>query len=129
MAEPAAPLAAGAAIATGGDYGLASAATQMAIALLLLLGVILLAYYLLKKFGPRLGIRAPGRSDKLAFLGHLPLGPKKNVVMVRFLNRVLLLGVTEHSINYLTEAKPDDPDFAADFENALRKTSGDDSST
>jgi len=99
----------------------------MAVALILLLGVILLAYYILKKFGPRFGLGMPGRSDKLVFLGHLPLGPKKNVVMVRFLNRVLLLGVTEHSINYLTETKTNDPDFAGDFEKELRKTAGDDS--
>jgi len=138
LADPAAPLvsaatgapgATGAIGATGGDYGLAGAAAQMALALILILGVILLAYYLLKKFGPKLGIGMPGRSDKLVFLGHLPLGPKKNVVMVRFLNRILLLGVTEHSINYLTETKTDDPDFASDFKAVLDKTAGNDPSS
>ncbi len=96
----------------------------MAVVLLLLLGVMLLAFYLLKKLGPKLGLGFPGRTDNLAFMGQLALGPKKSVVLVRFLNRTLVLGVTDHSINYLTEAKMDneetDNGFAATLDNAAR---------
>lgn len=97
-------------------------AIQMAVVLLLLLGVILLAYYMLKKFGPKMGLGLPGRTDKLAFMGQLSLGPKKSIVLVRFLNRTLVLGVTEQSINYLTEAKTDNEDADTGFAATFKKT-------
>jgi len=128
LADAVSPLAATAAAAPVSDYGLASVAAQMALVLLLLLGVILLAYYLLKKFGPKIGLGFPGRTDKLTFMGHLPLGPKKSLVMVRFLNRILVLGVTEQSINYITEAKTDHEDADTDFATALEKTARSDPS-
>ena len=101
-------------------YGLSSVAAQMALALLLLLGVIFVAFYLLRRFGPRLGLPMARRHTGLVFEGQLPLGPRKSVVLVRFLNKVMVLGVTEQSINLLTEID-DDHDRETDFAAALEK--------
>ena len=110
-----------AAPAAQNDFGLSGVAIQMALALLLLLGVIFVAYLLLKKFGPRMGL--PARSESLKIVGQLAIGPKRSVVLVRFLNRVLVLGVTEHNINLLTEAKTDHDAPELDFNDLLRQTS------
>jgi flagellar protein FliO/FliZ len=74
---------------------------HMAGALFLVLAVILVGFWLLKRFGPMAGLGAA--RGKLAFEGQLALGPRRSVVVVRFLNKVLVLGVTEHQINLLTE--------------------------
>jgi flagellar protein FliO/FliZ len=92
----------------------------MALALLLLLGVIFVAFYLLRRFGPRLGLPMARKQGALTFEGQLSLGPRKSVVLVRFLNKVMVLGVTEQSINLLTEID-DDHDRETDFATALEK--------
>ena len=102
-------------------YGLSSVAAQMALALLLLLGVIFAAFYVLRRFGPRLGLPLARKNTGLTFEGQLSLGPKRSVVLVRFLNKVMVLGVTEQSINLLTEIDDShdrDTDFAAALEKA-----------
>jgi len=106
--------------ASSSAYGLSSVAAQMALALLLLLGVMFVAFYLLKRFGPRLGLPMAKRNNLLILEGQLSLGPKRGVVLVRFLNKVMVLGVTEHSINLLTEID-DNHDRETDFAAALDK--------
>ncbi|WP_246287822.1 flagellar biosynthetic protein FliO [Desulfolutivibrio sulfoxidireducens] len=101
-------------------YGLTSVAAQMAMALLLLLAVIFVAFWLIKRFGPRMGLAVSGKNSGLKFLGQLPLGPKRSLVLVRFLNKVLVLGVTEHSINLITEID-ESHDRETDFANALSR--------
>lgn len=88
---------------------------QVAGALLLLLGVLFLALYLLKRYGPRAGLGVFGRGD-LKLESQLALGPRRSVVVVRYLNKRMVLGVTETSINLLTEMEsghaPDSTNFA-----------------
>lgn len=97
--------------------GLGGAALQMTLALLLILGVILLAYWMLKRFGPRLGLGSRAAVHGLRFEGQLALGPKKSIMVVRFLNKLLVLGVTDQSINLLTEV--DQSHEAKEFESSL----------
>jgi flagellar protein FliO/FliZ len=75
----------------------------MAAALLLILGLIFLGLALLKRYG--LAARVQGRSVRYA-TGRRPcrLGARKQLVVVRFLNKLLVLGVTDSGINLITEA-------------------------
>lgn len=112
------------------DYGLASTALHMALALLAILAVIFAAYWLLRRYGPKLGIGPAGRGGMLRLMAHLSLGPRKSVIVVRFLNKDLVLGVTDQSITLLTEGNADhDPqsDFAAALADQTRRPGGDSS--
>ena len=86
------------------DLNLGLFALKMAGGLLLLLGLILLGLYLLKRFGPKAGLRFM-HQNKLQMVERLSIGNKKSVVVVRFLTRELVLGVTEHNINLLSETE------------------------
>ncbi len=82
--------------------------------LCLVLALLLIGFWLLRRYGPKGGF---GASKWLKYEGSLAIGPRKSVVVVRFLNKVLVLGVTEHQINLLTETEaghddPADKDFA-----------------
>lgn len=93
----------------------------------LLLGLIALALYLLKRFGPRSGMGLFKRGE-LQLEGQLAIGPKKSVVVVRFLNKRLVLGVTEAQINLLTEVDDEhasSQDFNQTMERAQRLGSPD----
>lgn len=108
---------AGAALAPASPATLGGTVLQMGLALALILGIILLGYWMLRRFGPRFGIGAASRPHGLRLEGHMGLGPRKSLMVVRFANKLLLLGVTDHSINLLTEA--DCPDESTDFKAAL----------
>lgn len=84
-----------------------SVAIQMALALLLVLAIILVGYWILRRLGPRFGLTPMGKGGSLRLMGQLGLGPRKHLVVVRFLNKDLLLGVTEQSITVLTEVSTD----------------------
>ncbi len=89
--------------------------------LLLLLGVLLVAYWLLKRYGPKAGL-AMFKRGGLSVEGQLALGPRRSVVVVRFLNKLMVLGVTENAINLLTEVDdPHDPASRTDFPQTLEK--------
>ena len=111
-------------LATSGlDFGLAG--LKVAGALCLLLGIIFVGLYLLKRFGPRAGLNL-STNGQLKVAGQVNLGPKKKLVMVRFLNKILLLGVTESSINVLSEAEADHAsDFNTHINEALASAPGD----
>jgi flagellar protein FliO/FliZ len=113
LADPvaAAPLAAT-------DYGLASAAIQMAVALLCILVVIFFAYWLLRRFGHKIGLGPGGRGGMLRLMANLTLGPRKSIIVVRFMNKDLVLGVTDQTITLLTEGNVDH-DTQNDFADAL----------
>ena len=91
--------------------------------LLLILGGLYMGIWALKRFGklPALGGRL-SRSG-VAVEGQFHLGPKKSLVVVRFLNKRLLLGVTDHQINLLTEMEaehdPKNESSASDFKAIL----------
>ncbi|MFO8032374.1 MAG: flagellar biosynthetic protein FliO [Desulfohalobiaceae bacterium] len=108
------------------DISLGLASLKVAGSLLLLLGLILLGFYLLKRFGPRAGLRfAAGEQIKL--LGQVSLGPKRQLVLVRFLNRLLLLGVTETNIQLLAEADDEQKNqnhFQSQLQKAAQPESG-----
>lgn len=96
---------------------LGGAAVQMGVALLVILVVILLAFWMLRRFGPRLGLGGRSLAHGLRLEGHMTLGPRKNIMVVRFLNKLLVLGVTDQSINLLTEV--DTSHEAQEFQDAL----------
>jgi flagellar biosynthetic protein FliO len=70
--------------------------------LCLILGVIFLAVWLLRRYGPA-GIAKPKGTDNPRLLGRLMLGSKQSVCVVRVHGRNLVLGVTEERINLLAE--------------------------
>ncbi len=76
--------------------------------LCLLLGVIFMAYYLLR----RLGIHGMGISSKGGpqLLSKLMLGNHQSVAVVRYRDKDLVLGVTGERINLLKEFDADDSD-------------------
>lgn len=100
----------------GTEYGLAGVALKMGLTLAVLLGVIFAAFWLLRRYGPKIGLGPGGRGGMLRLMDHLAVGPKKSVVVVRFLNKDLVLGVTDHSITRLAEV---DHAPTADFADAL----------
>lgn len=76
----------------------------------LILAVLGGGFYLLKRFGPRaVGGGVFGRGT-LQLEAQLPLGPRRSVAVVRFLNKRLVLGVTDSNITLLTETETDDDD-------------------
>ena len=58
-----------------------------------------------KSFGP---LRAGLERDALRIEGQLPLGPRRGLMVVRFKNERLLLGVTEHHISHLSSHSLDE---------------------
>ncbi|NJB67946.1 flagellar protein FliO/FliZ [Desulfobaculum xiamenense] len=123
---PVAALAAGESAAAvpvpGTDLGAAS--LRAVGGLLLVLSILLGGFWLLKRFGARAGFGMQARG-LLKVEGQLPIGPKKNIVVVRFLNKHLVLGVTDSSINLLTETEIGDDDTQPDFSQTLDKAQGD----
>jgi len=109
-------------------------AIKMAGALFVVLAILFLVYYLLKRYGSRTGLGSFARGD-IKYVGQFSLGSKKSVVVVRFLNKLLVLGVTENQINLLTEMEAEhEPDKAEtkddkqDFFRILEESDPEDSS-
>lgn len=73
--------------------------------MLLLLGCLWLILWIIRRYGKLNFLPAAGAlpRDALRMEAQLPLGPRKGLVVVRFLNERLLLGVTEHHITLLAE--------------------------
>lgn len=79
-----------------------------ALALLFLIVALLwAALWYLKRRG---GIKLLTKQGDLNLESRMALGPKKYLVVVRFLNKRLLLGVTDQQITMLTELPDDDED-------------------
>ncbi len=85
--------------------------------LFFILACLIALLYLLKRFAPKAALAVDG---KLTILGQVGLGPKKSLVVVRFLNKMLVLGVTDTQINLITEMTTDE---STSFEDVLGKTS------
>ena len=100
-------------------------------ALFLIVGLLLLAFWLLRRYGGRLGLGLPGRRG-LRLVEQLSLGGRRGVVVVRHQDRLLVLGVTDHHITLLTETDVSDEspsDDGARFASALDDASRGDDAT
>ncbi len=86
----------------GADGSLLGSALSMAAALCLILGLLFLGFYLLRRFGPMALARVKG-GPAPTLAGRLFLGNRQSVAVVRVQGRTLVLGVTEHQVNLLTE--------------------------
>ncbi len=97
----------------------------MAGGLFLVLGLLFLVLFLLKRYGYKTGLTRQFSLD-LKILGQISLGPRKSVVVVRYLNKVMVLGVTDASITLLTETAHDQEQnaFASHMEYSRTKTPG-----
>lgn len=126
---PAAALAQEKAPVLGEDPSMGLALVKMLAALGLVLGLLLVAYWALRRFTP-LGRAAGAASGGLRLLGRLPLGGKAWLSVVEAGGEVLIVGVTEQSVNLL--ARVEDPEQAArlraagpgGFGRALRRAAG-----
>ncbi len=87
--------------------------------LLILLALLWGLVWALRKSGRFNFIPRPGMfpRDGLRIEAQLPLGPRKGLTVVRFLNKRLLLGVTEQNITLLQEIE--DKDDSTDFQSLL----------
>lgn len=94
--------------------------------LFLLLAVLWLLVWLVRRYGRFNFLPRPGALPRGALVmeAQMPLGPRKGLMVVRFLNRRLLLGVTDQQITLLTEEdayhEPHDADFHEIMEEARR---------
>lgn len=94
--------------------------------LFLFLALLWLAVWLVRRYGRFNFLPRPGALPRgaLAMEAQMPLGPRKGLMVVRFLNRRLLLGVTDQQITLLTEEdahhEPHDADFHKIMEAARR---------
>ena len=95
-----------------------------------LVAVLWLAVWLARRFGKFNFMPRPGSlpRDALVMEAQLPLGPRKGLMVVRFLNKRLLLGVTDQQITLLTEEQakhePENADFQQVMEEARRGAGG-----
>ncbi len=94
--------------------------------LFLFLALLWLAVWLVRRYGRFNFLPRPGALPRGALVmeAQMPLGPRKGLMVVRFLNRRLLLGVTDQQITLLTEEnahhEPHDADFHEIMEEARR---------
>ena len=98
--------------------------------LFLLVALLWLVVWVVRRFGKFNFLPRPGALPKGALVmeAQLPLGPRKGLMVVRFLNRRLLLGVTDQQITLLTEEQaqhePENADFQQVMEEARRGAGG-----
>ena len=83
------------------------ASLKMIAGLATLIGLFLLAAYLIRKYGPG-GIRSFSDRDAIKLIASKPLGPKKFITLVQVGDKVLTLGVTETSITRLDRMEADE---------------------
>lgn len=95
--------------------------------LCLLLGVIFLGFYVLKRFAFR-GVTMGGGKAAPMLLSRLMLGNRQAVTVVRYRDKDLLLGVTEERITLLREFESDDeavPVTEGGFAKLLKRSTDD----
>ena len=91
--------------------------------LLLLLAILWGVVWLVRKYGKFNFLPQPGAlpRDALRMEAQLPLGPRRSLVVVRFLNKRLLLGVTDHQINLLQETGNHNEHDSMDFQDVMEE--------
>lgn len=89
-----------------------------------LLGALWFAVWAIRRYGKFNFLPRPGSlpRNSLVMEAQMPLGPRKGLMVVRFMNRRLLLGVTEHQISLLLEEKAQNEQ--AGFKDILDNVSG-----
>lgn len=89
--------------------------------LLLLLAALWGGVWVLRRYGKFNFLPQPGTlpRDALRLEAQLPLGPRRSLAVVRFLNKRVLLGVTDHQITLLTETEDGHAHDTADFREAM----------
>lgn len=89
--------------------------------LFLLLAALWFAVWCIRRYGKFNFLPRPGSlpKDSLIMEAQMPLGPKKGLMVVRFLNKRLLLGVTEHQISLITEEKAENEGRARSFQGVM----------
>lgn len=94
----------------------------------LLLAALWFAVWAIRKYGKFNFLPKPGALPRgsLVMEAQMPLGPRKGLMVVRFMNRRLLLGVTDHQITLLTEEKAENERKASSFEGYLDKAADSD---
>jgi flagellar protein FliO/FliZ len=91
----------------GFDYGAAMLRTGLAflIVIALLVGLFFGIKWLQKK-----SRNGGGGRETLSIVGTLSLGPKRNVALIRIVNRILVVGISEGGIALLTELSAEEAD-------------------
>ena len=97
--------------------------------LFLLLAVLCLVLWCVRRFGNFNFLPRPGAFPRnaLTMEAQLPLGPRKGLMVVRYFNKRLLLGITEQQISLLTESPLEDcpvgdnPDNHVKAEHSVRE--------
>lgn len=89
--------------------------------LFLLLAGLWLGVWLIRRYGKFNFLPRPGAlpRDALVMEAQMPLGPRKGLMVVRFLNRRLLLGVTDQHITLLTEESAHHEPSKEDFQDIM----------
>lgn len=93
--------------AEGGDLsggGMGEASVKMFGTLLLVVGLIVLIFYLMKRF--RLTPFPGGRETRMRLHGTLPLGPRRQIALVEVCGQWLVLGVGTETISLLSRVDP-----------------------
>lgn len=93
--------------------------------LAVLMGALWFGVWALRKYGKFNFLPRPGALPKgsLVMEAQLPLGPRKGLMVVRFLNKRLLLGVTEQQISLLTEEEATNGSQDSNFQDYMREAS------
>ncbi len=78
---------------------------KMVAALAAIIGLVFAVVWLMKRFVPG-AARAAGERVDMYMVGQLSLGSRQRVAVVRVHDRVLVLGITEESINTLADLTP-----------------------
>jgi len=90
------------------DGELASSAVKMAGSLLMVLGLILGLFYVLRKF--RFGSAAAAGLSRMRLLSTLNLAPKRTIALVEIRDEWLVVGVGADAVTLLTRMpRPEDP--------------------
>jgi flagellar protein FliO/FliZ len=91
---------------------------KMFLMLGLVLGLIYLTVWVMRKASPKMMRVSPNGAIKILAMNYL--GPKKALYLVEVVGRVLLIGMTDNNINTLAEF--DDPEEIANIQARVERT-------
>ena len=93
---------------------------KMSGALFLILAMLLLAFYLLRRFN--IGGTFPGaRKGNLQIVERLPLGPRQNVTVIKYRDSEMVVGITNDRITLLHTRDNGNATNESDFAGYLEK--------
>jgi flagellar protein FliO/FliZ len=98
------------------DTGTGSLIIRLFLSLVLIIGLIYLSLFLLKKSS--LGLKKNRAGDLIQVLERCYISPKKGIFIVKIGSKLLALGVTETQINLLSEINLN-PESKTDLENKI----------